>query len=278
MMKTVTKNENSAPTQTLHIHSWHLSIAILLLFGASLFILNIPTVSSYSKMSVCEEKILELVNMERSHHLSEYIPLIRESGLDLTAQLHCQDMLDRDYFDHVSPDKVTPHNRITSQNRSLLISTTGENIGMRIFHGSGDSAAEIAMEMMKNWMDSPYHRENILSSSFTHIGISIIQCGDKTIAVQHFAGSRGTITPEIPKTVQRGGTFNISIKTDDQNMINPRKFDLVIPGTLKTVCNPTLLRSGHLNSPAGKYRIRLYFQSPGENRWEVYSGLMITVP
>ncbi|HPQ39405.1 MAG TPA: CAP domain-containing protein [bacterium] len=227
---------------------------------------------------LCESEILRRVNFERSRQLPPPPALQRDTGLNQSAQAHAEDMVQRNYVDHVSPDGVTPHERITRSHRYLLISSTGENLWMREWDGRGESPESVARRMMEDWMASPYHRANILNTAFTHLGIHVRRAGDRIYAVQHFAGSRGTLEPPLPERIQRGDTLMLNVTTRDPDVANPRKFDLIDPDTFQPVCEPTYLRTGHLEAPAGRFCIRLFFLSPGEKRWEVYTGPMITVP
>lgn len=226
---------------------------------------------------LCESEIYRRVNLERSRQSPALPRLQRDSGLDRTALLHAADMVHRKYVDHVSPEGITPHERITRAHRSLLITETGENLWMHQWDGAVESAEATAARMMSDWMHSPHHRKNILGKRFTHIGIHVLQINDRIYAVQHFAESRGRMDPSLPMHLQRGGTLMLTIKTEDPDLANPRKFDLVDPETFDPVCDPTYLRTGHLDAPSGEFLIRLYFLGPGEKRWEIYTGPLITV-
>ena len=75
---------------------------------------------------------------------------------------HSWDMDKRDFFDHVNPDGDDPFDRMTNQGVSY--SWAGENIA------AGQSTAA---SVMAAWMGSSGHRDNILSSNFTEIGIGV---------------------------------------------------------------------------------------------------------
>jgi uncharacterized protein YkwD len=105
-----------------------------------------------------EYAVLLLVNEERAGH---GLGPLRANGLLIqAAREHSQDMIDRDFFDHVNPDGLAPWDRATT----LGYPTTfvGENI-----------AAEYASPQaaMDAWMNSPGHRANILDPNFTEIGV-----------------------------------------------------------------------------------------------------------
>lgn len=87
-------------------------------------------------------------------------PLEIDFQLVLTGRDHSNDMRTHDFFDHTSPleGKSSPFDR------ARLFDTTaaGENIYMG--SSSGDDAVVA-------WMNSPGHRENILTASFKRVGI-----------------------------------------------------------------------------------------------------------
>ena len=59
----------------------------------------------------------------------------------------------------------------------------GENIA---YIGGVSDLNALADQFMTNWMNSQGHRENILSTNFTSIGIGIYKSGDRYYATQEF--------------------------------------------------------------------------------------------
>jgi uncharacterized protein YkwD len=104
-----------------------------------------------------EQEVLELTNAERADEGCG--PLRADEQLHEAAVLHSQDMAERDYFDHVTPEGVGPGERAE---RAGYDSWGGENIAW------GYRSAE---DVVEGWMDSPGHRENILNCDFVAIGI-----------------------------------------------------------------------------------------------------------
>ena len=244
-------------------------------------LINTVTASDKSqepfRLTQCEEEIFRLVNEYRKSLISEDSVLENDLELGEIANRHGLDMINRNYFDHFSPEGTNPHQRIMRQHHTQLVNSTGENIWLRDSDESTDSMVILANKMVTDWMHSKHHRDNILSEEFNLIGISVLQSGDWIVAVQNFVGSMGTVKPRIPDTLRRGETFSISIGTSNMDVFNPRKFDLVMPDTETPVCDPIYLRVGHLDCPAGEYRLRLYFLSQDETHWEIYVGPVVTV-
>ncbi|MDZ4216736.1 MAG: CAP domain-containing protein [Candidatus Gracilibacteria bacterium] len=117
-----------------------------------------------------KQRVIDLVNHERNK--AGLGPLVNNCYLEKTAQGHSDDMMNRDYFDHNTPEGVSPEQRIdqsgylTSYYECLCSKsqTTGENIAV------GQTNPE---EVVDTWMNSPPHRANILNTTFSEIGIGI---------------------------------------------------------------------------------------------------------
>lgn len=82
--------------------------------------------------------------------------------LHKAAQGHAENMLARGYFAHESPSGTTVRER--SRNAGYDWAAIGENIAF------GQTSVE---EVVETWMDSPGHRKNILSRSFTEMGVGL---------------------------------------------------------------------------------------------------------
>ncbi|HEY0344809.1 MAG TPA: CAP domain-containing protein, partial [Solirubrobacteraceae bacterium] len=77
----------------------------------------------------------------------------RDARLDASARLHSQDMATRSYFEHVTPEGLTPSARAAAQGYPA---GAGENIAY---------GYQTATAAMVAWMASPGHCKNILSSA-----------------------------------------------------------------------------------------------------------------
>ncbi|WP_224285348.1 CAP domain-containing protein, partial [Streptomyces sp. LS1784] len=106
------------------------------------------------------QKVVDLVNAERAK--AGCGPVSAEPRLASAAQSHSDDMADRNFFDHASPEGYHADHRIEAAGYSW--STWGENIA----RGQKDPAA-----VMSSWMNSPGHRANILNCSFKQLGVGV---------------------------------------------------------------------------------------------------------
>ncbi|WP_411103887.1 sigma-70 family RNA polymerase sigma factor [Streptomyces sp. cmx-4-9] len=107
-------------------------------------------------------QVVALVNSERA--AAGCGPLKEDPQLRAAAQGHSDDMANRDFFSHTSPDGSDPGKRTTAA--GYRWSTYGENIA------KGQQTPD---QVMDSWMKSPGHRANILNCSFKDIGVGVHQ-------------------------------------------------------------------------------------------------------
>lgn len=132
----------------------------------------IPTQAPQDTNSI-EQELFRLTNQKRSDNGVAALSWSEE--IAVVARAHSNDMNNRNYFSHNSPEGVTPFQRLTLGGVSY--STAGENI----------AAAGTAEMIIEAWMNSSGHRANILNPSFRRIGIGVAQnSGYSLIATQNF--------------------------------------------------------------------------------------------
>lgn len=117
-----------------------------------------PTPTAASRSSYAEA-IVHAMNRERAAR--GLGPLRLEERLSLAAQDRVADMLSKHYFDHVSPEGISPFEWV--RKRGYKYNLIGENLalGYRSSHS-----------VVSGWMKSPGHRDNILKSGFDEVGIA----------------------------------------------------------------------------------------------------------
>ncbi len=111
-----------------------------------------------SSVSSIEQEVVRLVNIERQK--AGLQPLKLDTELSKVARLKSEDMKKKGYFSHTSPTYGSPFDMLKQFN--ITYKTAGENIA------KGQKTAERVVDA---WMNSEGHRRNILSKSFTHIGV-----------------------------------------------------------------------------------------------------------
>ncbi|MDF2545197.1 MAG: safA [Anaerosolibacter sp.] len=105
-----------------------------------------------------EKEVVRLVNVERAKNGLQ--PLKENWELSRVARYKSMDMRDKGYFSHTSPTYGSPFDMMKSF--GIAYSTAGENIAM---------GQKTPADVMKGWMNSEGHRKNILSPSYTEIGV-----------------------------------------------------------------------------------------------------------
>jgi len=115
------------------------------------------------------ELALEMINTVNTERLNNgLMPLATDEQLAATALAHAQDMVSRDYFDHITPEGKTLRDRLQAQ--GLEPYWVGENI-----QRNTDPPDQTVQTAITWFMDSQLHRDNILHSNFTHIGVGAVE-------------------------------------------------------------------------------------------------------
>ena len=125
-------------------------------------VITIPSVDS--SVLKYEKEVVRLVNAERRK--AGLAPLTEDWQLSRVARYKSEDMRDRGYFSHTSPTYGSPFQMMKSFGISYR--SAGENIA----RGYKTPSA-----VVNGWMSSSGHRANILSPSFTHIGVGLATDG-----------------------------------------------------------------------------------------------------
>lgn len=118
------------------------------------------TIPEFKDVKALENEVIKLVNIERSNRGLELLKANWQ--LSRVARYKSTDMRDKNYFSHTSPTYGSPFKMM--EDFGLKFSAAGENIAM---------GQKIPKEVMNAWMNSPGHRSNILSPSFSEIGVGV---------------------------------------------------------------------------------------------------------
>jgi len=144
-----------------------------------------------------ELKIHDLVNKQRQNYgLSN---LQYDSNLGEIARRHSEDMAVRNYLNHYNPEGQGPTERAIQAGYPVhkelgggyYSDSIGENIALTPIgnvEGYGDvySMSDIADCTVVDWMNSPGHRQNILTSTYDKEGIGVATSGDKVYITEDF--------------------------------------------------------------------------------------------
>jgi len=135
---------------------------------------------------------VETLNQERAERgLSE---LETNEQLAAVAYNHSQDMAEREYYAHETPEGVGPNDRVRQNVPDCL--AAGENIAATWWQTEFDSpdgidehttVEELADGLIEQWLQSPEHRDNMLESQWEETGVGIVVTDEnEVIATQKF--------------------------------------------------------------------------------------------
>ncbi len=117
-------------------------------------------------------------------------PLSWSDTIAEIAKKHSQDMNDRNYLSHISPEGEDVADRYEKANfvcaRELSKSEIlkgGENLAEVTYP---DDLTGIGVRIVQSWMDSPSHRENILFEEYGTEGIGVVISDGMLLITQNF--------------------------------------------------------------------------------------------
>jgi uncharacterized protein YkwD len=150
--------EGPRVVQSSNIEGW---VAVGIVIGTLVFISQanylmsrVPTVAA-----VISSVLVELTNVDRT---SQGLGTLTVSPvLTEVAQAKANDMAQKGYFAHTSPEGLTPWHWF--KEKGYRFAYAGENLAVD-FSESAD--------VQRAWMNSPTHRANVVGTQFTEIGIA----------------------------------------------------------------------------------------------------------
>lgn len=168
-------------------------------------------------------KLVSYTNQAREK--AGVLPLSQSQALSRAAYLKTNDMVNRHYFAHISPDKKSMIDFLADVDYSYW--GAGENLAL------GFSSAE---RMFGAWENSASHYANLINPAFTDIGIALIngtyRGKNVTFAAQYFA-------------VPFAGSYDIdraALLPDESNIANESVRSLAISrdanGTPNVIISP----------------------------------------
>ncbi len=148
-----------------------------------------PQILGYASQIPVSE-IIRLTNLERQQ--SGLLPLTVNSKLTAAAQAKATNMFALNYWAHVSPTGIQPWFFISQSGYAYRYA--GENLA-RDFSDP--------QSVVQAWMNSPSHKDNLLNSRYTDIGVAVmdgsLEGRDTTLVVQMF-GTQLAAVPAVDNT------------------------------------------------------------------------------
>jgi uncharacterized protein YkwD len=153
------------------------TLASLVLSGAALLVpvtaahattcANADTMPAAGNEAQIDQATLCLLNEQRA---TAGLPALTENAqLDSSSTAFSKLMVGEAFFDHTSPEGTTVVDRLTQV--GYLPGNGSWNAGENIAWGQGTLATPSSI--MTAWMNSPGHRENILSADYSDIGLGV---------------------------------------------------------------------------------------------------------
>lgn len=126
---------------------------------------NINNTNTNTSTNQFASEVINLTNQERA---KSGLPALKEdTQLSGVAQTKCLDMQQNNYFSHTSPTYGSPFDMM--RDFGVTYKAAGENIAQ---------GQRTPQEVVQAWMNSEGHRRNIMSNSFTYIGVGFEQGGN----------------------------------------------------------------------------------------------------
>lgn len=176
--------------QKARLISWEGLLIYVLLFiflqvGFSILSYIKPGILGISSQ-IDQEKLIELTNQERES--KGLAPVLENEALDKAAHLKARNMFSENYWAHFAPSGKTPWDFILGSGYKFTLA--GENLAKNFYNPD---------QVVKAWMVSPTHRDNLLNPKYQDIGIAVVDGvlnGQKTTLIVQMFGSTQTISAQ----------------------------------------------------------------------------------
>ena len=154
----------------------------------------IPFLTHKSFTAIVLPKVLvDQTNTERGQ--SNLGAVTINDKLVLAAQMKANDMAEKGYFAHTTPDGKTPWYWLNQADYNFK--SAGENLAINYTD---------SIDVTNAWMNSPTHRANIMKSDFKEIGIATAQGtykGQPAVFVVQFFGTQNIATANVANNVAK---------------------------------------------------------------------------
>jgi len=181
-----------------------------------LLILKIVAISSFICFpgsiffaDIVKSALINLVNNEREElgiqSLKEN-PILSEA-----AYLKAQDMLEKDYFSHYSPEGVDPWYWFKESGYNYQFA--GENLAIGFLESE---------QVFNGWIQSPSHRNNLLSSKYSETGIAVMK--------GEFDGKETTVVVQLfgkPQALSTAGEASKPIPIAEAQELEPKEEEIM---------------------------------------------------
>jgi len=135
--------------------------------GTGSYSVNLFTAADLERRILAfEQRVFELTNIERVNH--GLPPLIRHETLAVSSRAHSLDLMRNNLGTHTGTGHTGSDGSTARQRMIRAGISNGRFFGENISYGSTTPE-----DVVEGWMNSPGHRENILDTDFTHLGVGL---------------------------------------------------------------------------------------------------------
>ncbi len=174
------------------LHSKAISLFIVFFIFSSLFFPSSINPFYEKLKAIADISVKELVDLTNAKRIEYGLsPLSNNIELNAAAANKTEDMFDKNYWAHNSPDGITPWVFIKEAGYNYVYA--GENLA-RGFSNSED--------VVNAWMASPDHRANVLSANFKDVGFAVKSGklnGEETFLIVQELGSKNLLPDAVSK-------------------------------------------------------------------------------
>src|SRR3989338_106584 len=206
------EGNNYKPHSVRERHVVGMALLAVAIFGLAFSIKSLITRNPDLLSAVITGVLVDLTN---SNRLAQNInPLTFNPVLAEAAQLKANDMAEKSYFAHTSPEGKTPWYWFTESGYNFLYA--GENLAVNFVDSE---------DVVLAWMNSPGHRANIVNNNFTEIGIAMASGRyngqDSIYVVQLF------VHP-MPQTQKISEVLDVEVLAENKMFIAVKNNDYVV--------------------------------------------------
>ena len=140
------------------------------------------------------DALLTAINQARAD--AQLSPLVLKTSLNQAALAHGLDMAERKFVDHVDLEGRDHLYRIRTIDRTQLTGATGANV---LLVPADMSSADLFEELQAD----PQNRANLTRDAFTHIGVGLVERGDRLFVTVLFAEKEGELKRALPVHLNR---------------------------------------------------------------------------
>ncbi len=199
---------NNQRAKVLHPSFLSLLIVLFAVFqvGLGQISKNFPQVLGYAAQ-IAPDEIIRLTNIERQNN--GLPPVVFDAKLSAAAARKAADMFARDYWAHVSPIGTQPWFFVSESGYEYRYA--GENLARDFSDPNSVVGA---------WMNSPSHKENLLSEKYHDIGVAVVDGNlggqETTLVVQMFGTKLAAVAAPVAKSV-----LDISVQAAGEEKVEP---------------------------------------------------------